>query len=86
MVSEKICIVNPTGFQMLIAEQICNLAKEYESEILFLKDNSITNAKSILSILGSGIHLKDEIEVRCHGCDEKQALADVLKLLKIWNQ
>lgn len=86
MISEKIRIVNPAGFQMLIAEQICNLAKEYESEILFLKENSVTNAKSILSILGSGIRTKDEIELQCRGCDEEKALSEVLKLLQLWNQ
>lgn len=71
---------------MAIAEEICNLAKRYDSEILFLRDHSTINAKSILSILGSEIHSKEEIDVQCNGADENKALADVLELLQNWNQ
>lgn len=86
MVNEKIEIINPAGFQLAIAEKICNIAKGYTSEIFITKDNSVTNAKSILSILGSGIKRKDKIELQCIGEDEENALKEVMSLLQGWNQ
>lgn len=86
MVNAKIEIVNPAGFQLAIAEKICNRAKGFSSEILIAKDNSVTDAKSILSILGSGIKRKDKIELQCSGEDEENALKEVMELLHGWNQ
>ncbi len=86
MINQKIEIVNPTGFQLAIAEKLCNTAKGFTSEILIIKDNSVTNAKSILSILGSGIKRKDKIELQCSGEDEERASMEVMELLQGWNQ
>ena len=86
MINQKIEIINPTGFQLSIAEKLCNTAKGFSSEIFILKDNSVTNAKSILSILGSGIKRKDKIELQCSGDDEERALHEVMELLHGWNQ
>ena len=86
MINQKIEIVNPTGFQLAIAEKICNTAKGFSSEIFIIKDSSVTNAKSILSILGSGIKRKNQIELQCSGEDEERALKAMMELLQGWNQ
>ena len=44
--------------------------------------NGVTNAKSVLSVLGACIKCGDEIEFVCEGEDEEEALAAMVRLVE----
>ena len=74
MVSQKVKITNPTGLHLRPAGIFSNIANKFECRITFEYENSIANAKSVLSILGAGIKSGDEILLICEGEEEEKAL------------
>lgn len=75
MVSKKVKINNATGFQLKPAGVFCEHAMKYKSRISFVFGNYEANCKSVLSVLGACIKMGDEIDIRCDGEDEEEALA-----------
>lgn len=57
---------------------LCDTARRFQSNITFRRGNNISNAKSLLSVLGAGVRYGDEIEIICEGEDEQEALETVL--------
>ena len=45
-------------------------------------EQSMTNAKSVLGVLGACVKSGEEIELICDGPDEQEALAAVLKVIE----
>jgi phosphocarrier protein len=50
----------------------------YKSHISFSYGENTANAKSVLSVLGACIKCGDELEFRCEGPDEEEALEAIL--------
>lgn len=75
MVCKRVTIKNPTGLHLRPAGQLCSEAVKYDSEITIRHKNVSSNAKSLLSVLGSCIKFGDEVEFICEGQDEREALA-----------
>ena len=82
MVKAKIKIKNPTGLHLRPAGILCNVAVKYESSVQFQFRDTISNAKSVLSVLGACIKSGDEIEFICEGKDEEEALSAMLKAVE----
>lgn len=82
MVSQKVVIKNPTGLHLKAAGLLCKKAMQYKSLITFSHNNTTSNAKSVLSVLGACIRCGDEIEFSCDGEDEKEALADIVGIVE----
>lgn len=78
MVSQKVKIKNPTGLHLRPAGVLCNKALEYKCTTEFIFGSYTGNAKSILSVLAACVKCGDEIELRCNGDDEKEALQDLV--------
>ena len=76
MVSQKVKITNPTGLHLRPAGIFSNIANKFEYE------NSIANAKSVLSILGAGIKSGDEILLICEGEEEEKALKAMIEAIE----
>ena len=74
MVSKKVIITNPTGLHLRPAGLFCQTALEFKCKITFRHNNSESNAKSVLSVLGACVKCGDEIELTCEGKDEKEAM------------
>ncbi len=74
MVSQKVTIKNPTGLHLRPAGILCKEAMKYKSLITFKSRDSVANAKSVLSVLGSCVKSGDVIEFTCEGIDEQEAL------------
>lgn len=74
MVSQLVKIVNPTGFHVHPAGNLCREAMKFKSRITFNYDGNTANAKSVLSVLGACIKAGDEITLICEGTDEAEAL------------
>jgi len=80
MVSQKVKVNNPSGLHLRPAGNLCKEALKYKSRIDLVFKNSEANAKSVLSVLGACVKSGDEIEFRCTGADEKEALKAVVSL------
>ena len=75
MVSQKVVIQNPTGLHLRPAGMLCKESLQFKSSVHFKYKDSTANAKSVLSVLGACVKAGDEIEIKCDGVDEKEALA-----------
>lgn len=74
MVRQRVTIMNPTGLHLRPAGIFCNTASNFKCKVTFEYDDTIANAKSVLSVLGACIKKGDEIELICEGEDEEEAL------------
>jgi phosphocarrier protein HPr len=81
MVKAKIKIKNPTGLHLRPAGVLCNEAVKYECSVSFQFRNTVSNAKSVLSVLGACIKSGDEIEFICDGKDEEEALSAMIRVV-----
>lgn len=82
MVSKKIVIKNPSGLHLRPTGMLCNEAIKYQSSINIRFKDAMSNAKSVLSVLGACIKSGDEIEFICEGSDEQQALEAMIGLVE----
>ncbi len=82
MVKAKVKVKNLLGLHMRPAGMLCNEAIKYKSKITFIKEDSKTNAKSVLSVLGACVKCGDEIEFCCEGEDEEVALKALVELVE----
>ncbi len=67
--------VRPTGV-------LCNEAIRYQSSVKFQSGNTLTNAKSVLSVLGACVKSGDQVEFICEGPDEEEALAAMIRIIE----
>ncbi|WP_283680977.1 HPr family phosphocarrier protein [Parablautia sp. Marseille-Q6255] len=81
MVSKKIVVNKDQGFDIETAEVIAAAAETYESRTEILYKYNIVNARSLLNIVSAAIVKGDQVEFRCEGPDEDQALAGILSAL-----
>lgn len=82
MVSQKVTIKNPTGLHLRPAGQLCTEAMKYKSSVKFQFRNTLSNAKSVLSVLGACVKCGDEVEFICEGEDEEIALAALIRAVE----
>ena len=82
MVCQKVTIKNPSGLHLRPAGELCKEAKKYKSLVTFLYRENTANAKSVLSVLGACIKCGDEIELRCEGEDEQEALDSIVQMIE----
>lgn len=81
MVKAKIKLKNPTGLHLRPAGILCNEAVKFDCSVQFQFRGTVSNAKSVLSVLGACIKSGDEIEFICDGKDEEEALSAMLKIV-----
>ena len=86
MISQKVKILNPSGFHLKTATVLSNSIENYSSKIEFQYEKNgvqgTANLKSILSILASGVRQGKEIEICCKGPDEEEALKKVIQTIE----
>lgn len=83
MVSEKIFVDSALGIHLRPAAAMCDQAVKYDSKVSFnYGDGKNANAKSVISILASGVKCGQEIELVAEGEDEEQALKAVAEAFK----
>ena len=78
MVNKKVTVKNPTGLHLRHAGIFCKEAMKYQSQITFVYEGGMANAKSVLSVLGACVKCGDEIELTCEGIDEQEALENLV--------
>lgn len=82
MVKQKVKIKNPTGLHLRPAGVLCKEAIQFRSLVSFEFDGTVSNAKSVLSVLGACVKCGDEIELICEGEDEEAALARLVEIIE----
>lgn len=83
MVSQKVKITNPAGLHVHPAGCLCETAMEFTCKISFkTAKGNISNAKSLLSVLGAAVRCGDELEFICEGADEEAALAKMIAVVE----
>jgi len=82
VISKNVTIRNASGLHLRPTGMLCNEAIKYQSSVKFKSHNNLTNAKSVLSVLGACIKCGDEIEFVCEGPDEEEALAAMVRLVE----
>ena len=98
MVKENIIVTSQLGIHLRPAGAMCDAAIKFDSNISFeYAEGKTANAKSVISILASGVKCGDEItliadgsdeengdeiEVVCDGVDEEEALKTVSEKFK----
>ena len=82
MVAQKVKITNPTGLHLRPAGNLCKEAMKFKCSITFDYNGNIANAKSVLSVLGACIKSGDEIELRCDGEGEEEALSSLVDFVE----
>ena len=82
MVTKKVVITNPTGLHLRPAGNLCKVAMNYKSHITFNYGDNTANAKSVLSVLGACIKCGDELEFKCEGPDEEEAMEALIQAIE----
>lgn len=80
MTKQKVNVKNQTGLHLRPAGILCKTAMLYKSHITLIHGDVTANAKSVLSVLGSGVRAGDDIEIMCEGEDEQEALKAMVEL------
>lgn len=80
MTRQKVNVKNQTGLHLRPAGILCKTAMLYKSHITLIHGDVTANAKSVLSVLGSGVRAGDNIEIVCEGEDEQEALKAIVDL------
>lgn len=81
MVKQKVKIKNPTGLHLRPAGVLCKEAMQFKSKISFEFDGTVSNAKSVLSVLGACVKSGNEIQLICEGEDEEAAMERMLEII-----
>ena len=82
MTTQKVTVKNQTGLHLRPAGIVCRTAMLYKSHIVLVYGDTTANAKSVLSVLGAGVRAGDEIEIKCEGVDEQEALDAMVNLFE----
>ena len=82
MVTKTVRVVNESGLHLRPAGMLCQTSMKFKSHISILYKDKDINAKSVLNVMASGIKCGAEIQIRCEGEDEKQALEAVVSLIE----
>lgn len=82
MVAERtIRITNKLGIHVRPAAQIAELASQYQSNIIFIKDEQKANAKSIIELLSLGAGEDSIITMQAEGQDAESLFKALQKLI-----
>ena len=82
MVKQKVTVKNETGLHLRPAGLLCRTAMLYKSHITLAYEDTVANAKSVLSVLGAGVKPGYELEITCEGVDEQDALNAIVELFE----
>ena len=82
MVKETLDLSGVTPLNRTQIEHLVYVAGKYNARILFEHNNRTINGKSMLGILSMGVTGSDPVTLSIDGEDEKEAMAEIRKLLE----
>ena len=81
MVSHNVTVVNAQGFHMRPAMKFANEMTKYPCQVEILFNGSVTNGKSLMDIIAACMKCGAQIELRCDGPQETEALAAAVEMI-----
>ena len=81
MVSAKVKVINPQGMHMRPAQVFVAEMAKYNSDVTIVFGGKNVNAKSIMHLMAACIKQGSELEIRCEGEQEAEALKAAVALL-----
>ena len=82
MKSLTVKIIDPIGIHARPASKITNEATKYKSEISFIIDGRVANAKSLINLMALGVKMNNKVEIQAKGFDEAKAIIGIEKVMK----
>ncbi len=82
MVSAKTKVITPQGLHMRPAQVFVAEMNKYDSAVTILFGEKTINGKGIMQLMASCIKQGAEIEIRCEGPQEAEALEAAIKLVE----
>ena len=84
MVSEKATLVNPQGLHMRPAGLFASTMGKYACDVTVVTPEKEVNGKSPMALMAAVFQTNywTEVEVKCDGADEAEALAAAIELIK----
>lgn len=82
MVSQKIVIKNEQGLHMRPAGVLAKAMTKYDCDVKIGIGEKEINGKSIMNIIGACIKCGTEIEIKCDGAKEEDALKEAISLIE----
>ena len=82
MVSFTAKIIDPVGLHARPASLTVGTSSKFTSDISIVFNSTKGNLKSIMNVMALGIKNGDEVTIEANGADEKEALAEVEKVMK----
>jgi phosphocarrier protein len=80
MISEEVVVRGTTGLHL--AGDLCREAKKFRSSITIDYKDNTANAKSVLSVIATGMEQGEAVTLICEGPDEKEAAEEIRKVLE----
>ena len=75
-------IVDSIGIHARPASKITNEATKYKSEIKFIVNGKVANAKSLINLMALGVKTNNKVEIQAIGSDEDKAILGVQQVMK----
>ena len=82
MVSAKVKVINPQGMHMRPAQVFVAEMAKYNSDVTIVFGGKNVNAKSIMHLMAACIKQGSELEIRCEGEQEAEALKAAVALVE----
>lgn len=82
MVSAKTKVINPQGLHMRPAQMFVSEMAKYNSDVTIVFNGKSINAKSIMHLMAACIKQGSELEIRCEGEQEADALKAAVALVE----
>lgn len=82
MVSQKIIVKNEQGLHMRPAGAFVKLASKYKCNITIAANGKEINGKSVMNLIGACIKCGTEMEIKCDGDNEKEALNTLIDFVE----
>lgn len=81
MVSAKVVLINREGLHVRPAGLFSNEMQKFVSDVWVCHGEAVVSGKSIMNLIAAGIQRGDEVEIRCSGPDEVEALHRAVELI-----
>lgn len=82
MVSQTLTLTNGSGLHMRPAGVLTSAMAPFASDVTLVVEGKEVNGKSLMAVVAAGIKCGAEVEVRCEGADEAEALAKAVELIE----
>lgn len=81
-ITRKLVIINEKGLHLRAATKLVNVAKQFESDIIWEKDGESVNAKEVLTLMALECPVGSQILVKATGSDAAMAVKAVVELVE----